>query len=317
MSLFKKTIFWVMVLAVIAGVFIVFTKEEEKSEKKREESARLFLFEPDDVTDISFKKGDRIIECKNDGKGWYILKPVRADADKDAFERFFKMVVKGKIDAVLFENQPKDRLSEFGLDKPYLEVSFKLKNEKKLKSIFFGDRGPTQNVAFAITSDDSRVLRLHADVRAEADKDVYDLRDKTILPFEPTKAKGVAIIRGDKKIVMEQPSEGMWHLTEPFEGIVNVAKLMEILYKVKNSKAQAFIEEDPKDLKKYGLDKPIIKLNVWSGDANPPQVLLIGDKSKNPRGIYAKRESIANVFLLEEEFIDIFPEDAKKMVEKQ
>ena len=54
---------------------------------------------------------------------------------------------------------------------------------------------------------------------------------------------------------------------------------MELLSKVKNSKAKAFIEEDP-DLKKYGLDNPKIKLNVWSGGRNPPEVLLIGGRIK-------------------------------------
>lgn len=317
MSFFKKTIFWFIILAAIGGAFIVFTKEEEKGEKRREEEKRLLRFEPEDIASFAIKKGGSIIELQNGSNGWYIVRPVKADGDKEVFERFFRMVVKAKYDGVLFEEHPKEKLAEFGLDKPYLEIEFNLKNNKKPVSIYFGDRGPTQNVAFAIVSDDKRFFRLHSDIRAEADKNAYDLRDKTILSIDPVKARGVAILRPENKIVMEQPSPGRWDFTEPEGmGIVNITKLMELLYKVKGSKAKAFIDEDPKELKKYGLDNPRIKLNVWSGDKNPPEVLLIGERDKALRGYYAKRENIANVFLLEEDFLDIFPKSAKELAEK-
>ncbi|MEK6680888.1 MAG: DUF4340 domain-containing protein [Nitrospirota bacterium] len=316
MSFFKKTIFWIIILAAIGGAFLVFTKEEEKIEIRREEEKSLLRFEPEDISSFAIKRGDIIIECQDGSNGWHITKPVKADGDKDAFDRFFRMVVKAKFDGVLFEEHQKEKLAEFGLEKPYLEIEFKLKNNKKPVTLYFGDRGPTQNIAFAMVSDDKRFFRLHSDIRAEADKDAYALRDKTILLIDPIKARGVAIIRPEGKIVMEQPIQGRWDFTEPEgSGIVNVAKLMELLYKVKSSKAKAFIEEDPKDLKKYGLDNPKIKLNVWSGGKNPPEVLLIGGRDKALRGYYAKRELVANVFLLEEDFIDILPKAAKEMAE--
>ena len=65
---------------------------------------------------FAIKRGDIIIECQDGSNGWHITKPVKADGDKDAFDRFFRMVVKAKFDGVLFEEHQKEKLAEFGLE---------------------------------------------------------------------------------------------------------------------------------------------------------------------------------------------------------
>ena len=56
-SFFKKTIFWIIILAAIGGAFLVFTKEEEKIEIRREEEKSLLRFEPEDISLLCHKKG--------------------------------------------------------------------------------------------------------------------------------------------------------------------------------------------------------------------------------------------------------------------
>lgn len=109
-----------------------------------------------------------------------IEKPVMAYADQVAVSDMLNNTVKAKIDGVLFTETPVDKLKEMGLEPPYITISLKTSLGMST-SLSLGDRGPTQNVAFATLSGDKRILRVHADVRSEIDKMPYDLRDKTVV----------------------------------------------------------------------------------------------------------------------------------------
>lgn len=315
MRFFKKTIFWFIVLALLGGSFYIIDKKVEEKKVTEEKGKRLFAFEPRDVTEFEIVKGKttiqvRKIDALSGGKDnqWFIQGPVLARGDDKAINDLLDRVVRAKMDAILFDNPPPGKLEEMGLLPPYLEVRFKTKTGLS-KAIAFGDRGPTQNVAFAILRDDPRVFRIHADIRAEADKTIYDLRDKTVLAFEPLKIKGFEIAwRGGKTIMVEHPEEGKWHIVKPTRGIADAVKVTELLYRVRNSEIKAFVHEEPQGLSPYGLDDPRVRFTILD-KTNPPRTLLIGERDKKERGLFARRGDSKGVFLLDEGFINILPVD--------
>jgi len=333
MRFFKKTIFWFITLAILGGSLYIIDKKMEERKAIQEEKRRLFTFEPGDVTGFQIVKGDKVIKVRRvevEGKGQWILEaPVLAPGDEKAIDNLLNHVVKAKMDGVLFESTPPGKLQEMGLERPYLEVQFKTKAGSS-KTIAFGDRGPTQNVAFSILRDDPRVFRIHADIRAEADKTVYDLRDKTVLAFEPLKIEGFEIAwRGGKTITVKHPEEGKWHIIQSphpgplpsgervkVEDIADAVKVTELLYKVRNSEVKAFIDEEPKDLAPYGLDRPRVRFTILD-EKNTPKTLLIGERDKKERGLFAKRGDSSVVFLLEEDFINTLPMDEGALLEKE
>lgn len=317
MSSFKKTLFWVIVLAALGGAVFIFDTEFEKQEERVEEGRLLFNFNPDDVVQVEVRQDGNLIVCKREKSGWAMIKPLLAPADVEMLDKLVKRVITVKTDGILFDTPTPEKLVELQLDKPSLEMAFTVKNDSKVHRIFFGSRAPTENVAFAIVEGDRRVHRVHADVRAEAERTVYDLRDKTILPLDPLKMAMVEIARGDQSIVIEQPSEGRWEVLKPKASIANIPRVMEVLYKIKTSRIKQFIADDVKvaDLKQYGLDKPRARIALWAGEKDIPQMLIIGDRDKVNRGLFAKRAATSDVFLLDEDFLDVLPPDFRTFVE--
>lgn len=316
MRFFKKTIFWLIILAVISGVFYFFDEKVTEKEIAQEELRRLFTFEPADVISIEISKGGSVILVKKGTAGWVIEKPIMAYADQTAINDMLNNTVKAKVDGVLFKETTADKLKEMGLEPPYITITLKTATGIST-SLSLGDRGPTLNVAFAILSGDKRILRVHADVRSEIDKMPYDFRDKTVVAMDPRTVKEVDILWNDKKaITVFHPQENVWDTEGVPEGKSDLTKILNTLYVIKKAKVKAFIDENPQSLSTYGLDKPRLKIK-FIDNKNLLETLLIGEKEKKLRGFYAKRGGDRNVFLLEEEFLDGIPGEASDLEVKE
>jgi len=109
-----------------------------------------------------------------------------------------------------------------------------------------------------------------------------------------------------EKITAHNPQGKAWDTEGLPPGGTDLTKLLATLYGIKKAEAKAFIDENPKELKTYGLEDPRLTL-TFVDDKNLQQVLLVGGKDKKLRGYYAKRRGDPNVFLLEEDFLDNIP----------
>ena len=64
MRFFKKTIFWLIILSVISGIFYFFDEKVTEKEVAEEEQRRIFTFEPADVISIEISNGSSVILVK-------------------------------------------------------------------------------------------------------------------------------------------------------------------------------------------------------------------------------------------------------------
>ncbi|MBI5683274.1 MAG: DUF4340 domain-containing protein, partial [Deltaproteobacteria bacterium] len=214
-----------------------------------------------------------------------------------------------------FENQPPEKLKEMGIADSPTSLEVRFRTPSLIKTIVFGDRNPGMNLGFVIIKDDPRIFRLTADIKAEADKTVYDLRDKTVIDFAPLKIKGFNIKWvGSSEIAVAHPAEGKWHIVKPKKAVANALKITELLYKIKGAKIKAFADEDPKDLSVYGLSEPRFRINI-SDETGKNLELLVGERDKKQRGLFAKRGNAKNVFVLEEDFILNMPKSPEDIEE--
>jgi len=306
MRFFKKTVAWVIILMVLAGLSYFFEEKVEEIETAEAEKKRLFKIDVSEIEAVEITKAGSVLSVRKSREGWFIEKPSIASADQKAIEGMLEHTLGAKIDGVLFEEAPEGKLKELGLEPPYLTASLMTSLGATI-SIDLGDRGPTQNVTFLKFAGEKRVLRVHADVRSELDREVYDLRDKTVLAIDPQKLKKAEIFwEKGEKITAHNPQGKAWDTEGLPPGGTDLTKLLATLYGIKKAEAKAFIDENPKELKTYGLEDPRLTL-TFVDDKNLQQVLLVGGKDKKLRGYYAKRIGDPNVFLLEEDFLDNIP----------
>jgi len=109
--------------------------------------------------------------------------------------------------------------------------------------------------------------------------------------------------KGMPGVVVEQ-NESKWNLLEPTAEMASMARVLELLYVVKNGEIKAFADESPTDLAKYGLSSPMLQLTIYQERIEKPFVLMIGDKDRAKRAYFAKVGHVEKVFDVEEDLVN-------------
>ena len=315
MNFTKKTLFWFIVLITLSGAFFFFDKKEEAVKQLKEEQLKLLPTAVKDISEfrINYIKENRQIKVVREKDGWQLVQPLSAKGDSKAIEELLTNVVTSRKDAVLFEKVEHTKLVELGLGDPEVEVGVKSANGEIV--IVFGERGPTNNVAYAMFKGRPEVYRVHSDLKKDVSKDAYALRDKTILDFDPAKLRRLEIVKkGMSRVVIVQ-NQSKWNMLEPVKGIASMAKVLEYLYAIKNGEIKVFADENPTDLAPYGLTSPMLQLTIFQEQKEKPYILIIGDKDRANRGYFAKVDQAKKVFDVEEGLVDTLILNMDKLLE--
>jgi len=311
----KKTLFWFIVLITLSGAFFFFDKKEEAVKQLKEEQLKLLPTAVKDISEfwINYIKENRQIKVVREKDGWKLVQPLSAKGDVKAIEKLLTNVVTSRKDAVLFEKVEQAKLVELGLGDPEVEMGMKSPTGEVV--IVFGERGPTNNVAYAMFKGRPEVYRVHSDLKKEVSMDAYALRDKTILDFDPTKMRRLEIVKkGMSRVVIVQ-NQSKWNMLEPTAGIASMAKVLEYLYAIKNGEIKAFADENPTDLAPYGLTSPMLQLTIYQEQKEKPYILTIGDKDRARRGYFAKVDQAKKVFDVEEDMVNTLILNMDKLLE--
>jgi len=312
----KKTLFWFIVLIALSGAFFFFDKKEETAKQLKEEQLKLLPTAVKDISEfwINYIKENRQIKVVRGKDGWQLVQPLSAKGDEKAIEKLLTNVVTSRKDAVLFEKVEQAKLVELGLGDPDVEMGLKSANGETV--IVFGERGPTNNVAYAMFKGRPEVYRVHSDLKKDVSKEPYDLRDKRILDFDPAKMRRLEIVRsGMPKVVIVQ-EQSKWNMLEPTTGIASMAKVLELLYAIKNGEIKAFADESPTDLAQYGLDSPMLQLTIHQEKKEKPYILTIGNKDRERRGYFAKVKQMEKIFDVEEDLVNTILLSMNKLSEE-
>ena len=304
MNFTKKTLFWFIVLIALSGAFFFFDKKEEAVKQLKEEQLKLLPTAVKDISEfwINYLKENRQIKVVREKDEWKLVQPLSAKGDVKAIEELLTNVVTSRKDAVLFDKVDQAKLVELGLGEPEVEMGLKSANGETV--IVFGERGPTNNMAYVMFKGRPEVYRVHSDLKKEVSQDAYALRDKTILDFDPTKLSRLEIAKkGASRVVVVQ-NQSKWNMLEPAPGIASMDKVLEYLYAIKNGEIKAFVDESPADLAPYGLDSPMLQLTIHQEKIEKPYILTIGNKDRAKRGYFAKVDRAKKVFDVEEGLVE-------------
>lgn len=315
MNFTRKTLFWVIVLIALGGVFFLFDREQEEVKQVQEANLKLLPFAVKDVGEfrITNLKDNSTISVARVADGWKLTRPLSAKGDAKAIEKFLTNIVSARKDAVLFDKIEPAKLAELGLATPELEMGLKAGGEETV--IVFGEKGPTHNIAYVMFKGKPEVYRVHSDLKNEAGKDAYALRDKTILDFDPVKMRRLEIATKDGRRVVVEQNQGRWNLLEPTRERASMAKVLELLYVIKNAEIKAFADETPTDLARYGLPSPMLQLTVHLEQKETPSILAIGDKDRAKRAYFASTNQQKTIFDVEEDLVNTVMLSMDKLAE--
>jgi len=116
-------------------------------------------------------------------------------------------------------------------------------------------------------------------------------------------------------IVADPP--GKWRMVKPRPLRADTDLVSEFLDKVEGAKAMEFVDDAPKSLAAYGLDKPA-RVTVWVGrdKDRSARTLLVGKAVPDKKGVYVKRDGEPGVILTAEALWTAFPKTVGALRDK-
>lgn len=130
-------------------------------------------------------------------------------------------------------------------------------------------------------------------------------RERLIFQVRKDKITEVQVI-GSKEKVVCQKINGKWIITTPPLNVeAGKYEIDAVLDSVSTYKYKEIIDEQPADLKKYGLDKPKFEISVKA--KNEPKIItvLVGEYNPAKNNIYVKRADKPAVLLTEQMFLGL------------
>ena len=255
----KPPTFWrtYVVLAVAAGlgayIFLVEKKRPEPSEEKPKE--KVFTLDRAKVKAITLAPQDgEAIHLVKEKDSWRMTAPADVAADGAQVDGLLSTVETLQAEDVVAENP--GSVAEFGLDKPKRTVTVAVDGVKDPLVLLVGDKTADGSALYARTPARPRVFTVSASVESSLDKKPFDLRDRDLLHLKRDAVRTLEVTGGEGSYALTRTGADDWAFTQPLATQAGRWSVDAFLGSLESLRMDSVDEEDPKDVKTYGLDKP-------------------------------------------------------------
>jgi len=279
-----------LLLGLGAYVYLVEYPQAEQDAKKK----TLFEFKADDATDVALAYADREIDLKKSGDDWRITKPIDAPADATTVKNLVTAIAECEVKRTL--KDAASDLAQYGLDKPLVTVTLKL-GDRALPEFRVGKNTPVGFSTYVQKMDDKAIVLTSSAFRSGMDKQVKDLRDKTIVTFADNEVQTVHI-SGDGKDLTLARKDDNWTIEQPEKYAADASTVRSFLSTLRSMRAVDFADDHPTDLSTYGLDAPRLTITLALGKDNAEKRVLIGKESTvaDKKELYVQRSGQPTVY---------------------
>ncbi|HJV56431.1 MAG TPA: DUF4340 domain-containing protein [Methylomirabilota bacterium] len=313
-----RTILVLLILAAGLGGFFYYDTYSLGPRREKAESAkgRIWTVEPKDVEAVTVARKGETLRLKRaaDG-GWDMLEPVKTRGDRAVVDDMVTGLATARMDREIDPNPAKP--ADFGLDPPDAEVKIEVKGRAEPLVLRVGSKNPTGVWVYAREGAKPAVITLSESIARDTSRPVADFRDHTVIAFDRKNVTGLDLdVNGDQMaLAAEQP--GKWRIVKPRALSADTDLVSEFLDKLEGAKATEFVDDAPKSLTPYGLDKPA-RVTVWVGrdKDRAARTLLVGRPVPEKKGVYVKREGEPGVILTAEALWTAFPKTVAALRDK-
>lgn len=267
-----STLALVVVLAGLGGyIYFVDSKRPANTGAEGEPAReKVFSVETDKINEIRLTyQGESTLLRKADG-GWKLIEPTQVDADPPEAIGLAQNITSLESVRVVDDN-PGD-IAQFGLANPPIAVEFKAEGGVS-GSFKLGNKNATQGELYAIKDGEKRVFLVSSFQESNFNRKPFDLRDKKVLKFDREKADSLVLTKGSDSLELTRAGSE-WTVSKPVASRSDYSAVEGFLTRLSSSNMSKLLEENPKDLAKYGLDKPAMTVTIGSGSSKT--VLEVG-----------------------------------------
>ena len=292
-----------VLLLMAAFVYFYEIKGKAVREKSEAKSKTLLALEEDQIQKVTVLRPGETLIFEREGDRWKILEPVKALGDKYAVKNLVTSAASAKSERTIDEASG---LSEYGLAVPKSTLIVQSKAGLS-DTLLVGDPNPTGSSVFVKKPGKSAVYLTAASLSTALGKSLFDLRDRTALPFEKEDVRKIEIRRGPKTVLLEKENDA-WELKAPFTAKAGKTAVDGLLSKIGYAEARKFETESPSSLGRYGLLDPGLTLTLTGGPNQSQKRLLIG--RREGAVYFARDEARPPVFTVDSSLVNALGKEA-------
>jgi hypothetical protein len=270
---------FVVLIGLGAYIYFVTWKRPDSSDTTSKQEKVFAALEADKIEELKVKaeKGDTTTVVKKDG-AWQLTQPIGTTADESEVSSITSALAQLNVVRVVDEN-PAD-LKEYGLATPRLQIDFKASGDKEYRRLLVGDKEPTGSDMFARRNDEKKIFLIPAYQDSTFNKDTFNLREKKLLRFDRDKVDRVELAGAGKNVALAKDGTE-WKLAAPVQVRADFGAVEGLLGRLQTAQMKSIAADNapPAELKKYGLDKPEVTVNVNAGSARA--TLMVGGKAED------------------------------------
>jgi hypothetical protein len=215
----------------------------------------LMTFKVDDVKRLMIipDQGPEI-EIDREGGKWKIVKPAQYNADPTQVRQVLTTLADAKV-ADFVSDAPTD-VTQFGLVKPHLTVA--VYTDKTSESLLFGfkQKESGKDGIYVRRGESTPVYTVHSWLMSSVDKSLLDLRDKTVLNFDPAKVDTVKVDSDGKQFSLKRAG-GKWDLVDNGATTPADTPVVErFLDQIRDLKGNSIVMDPLKSPEMFGMDRP-------------------------------------------------------------
>lgn len=288
MKQWKKVIFFsiILVLLVVALIFSSYFKGKEDNGENPTptptNSPVLSVIESDiaKVTienasgSMIFSPGSGKDESGNETVEWKLLSPENLKYDPELISPHMSELIQIPANTVISTTGGK--LSEYGLDKPTASVSVLLKSGIT-KKVIFGMKTVEMASYYVMLEGTDRICTTGSGSADSAMLKPLDILDRNILgdmtvqlaqelQFKRKKDNVSLTAQSNNDGTADGQTPSTWKIISPIKVDSNAEGFYPLLQQLTAITAASYVEIAPKDLSKYGLDKPLYEFTLKSAD---------------------------------------------------
>jgi hypothetical protein len=278
-------------LVVLAGlgayIYFVEWKRDPSAATARE---KVFgTVETDDVEEVRIVAGGETSRVQKADGTWRLVEPVAIPADQGELSSIASSLATLDVQSVVDENAVD--LKQYGLDPARVEVGFRTKGQKELRSVLLGDKTPTGGDLYARMPGGKRVFLVPSYLDTTFNKTTFALRDKRILPIERDKVDGLEVAAGATTLQFAK-SGSEWTIVKPIAARADFGVVESAIDRLTSGQMQGIVDDLGDNPAKFGLDRPTATMTLAMGSARA--TLTLG-KTENAL-VFAKDSSRPMIF---------------------
>ena len=291
-----RNTFLLALVFILLGAYVYFFELQEGT---KENTERLLNFREEEVEGIILNYPEQEIRLRKEVLGrWKITRPLESAADESTVSAILAALTTGEVKRTFEEKASEADLKNYGLDRPEVKVLITLRNGVALPAIFVGAKTPVGNSAYIRRGAEPGVILTDASIRSKLEKKLNDFRNKEFLAIPRDQVAELQIFTPKESLVLTKGEKEEWKVEAPKKGVAKQPLISDYLTLLSHLRAKGFADDEAKDLKKYGLDSPAVKISAVAKDGKTLAVLLLGNKSGTE--YYAAREGNPAVYMIDE-----------------